>query len=171
MAGRLYWITGLSGAGKTTIGTRLYHKMRSEHKFVVIYDGDQLRQAFGNDLGYSREERFECAMRYSRLSKLLVEQDVDVICCTISMFDDVRKWNRENILNYTEIYVKVPMEVLKNRNQKKLYSNVEKGFGNNVVGMDLELELPKNPDILIENDGSKSVDEILEEMYAQLSIR
>ena len=73
MEGRLYWITGLAGAGKTTIGTLLYQYLKEQYSNTVIFDGDVLRQVFGNDLGYSREERFQCAMRYSRLCKLLVE--------------------------------------------------------------------------------------------------
>lgn len=170
MDGRLYWVTGLSGAGKTTIGTLLYQHLRERYPNTVIFDGDMLRQAFGNDLGYSREDRFACAMRYARLCKLLVDQGMFVVCCTISMFDEVRKWNRENIGNYTEIYVEVPMEVLQKRNQKGLYSGVKSGDAAQVVGMDLELELPKKPDIVIRNDGSRTPEELLGEVLHNDSI-
>ena len=53
MEGRLYWITGLAGAGKTTIGTLLYQYLKEQYSNTVIFDGDVLRQVFGNDLGYS----------------------------------------------------------------------------------------------------------------------
>lgn len=168
MDGRLYWVTGLSGAGKTTIGQLLYKELKQKYPNTVIFDGDALRQAFGNDLGYSKEERFQCAMRYSRLCKLLVEQGMHVVCCTISMFDDVRQWNRTNISNYSEIYIEVPIEVLKERNQKGLYSNVHDGHTQNVVGMDLELELPKNPDIHFLNDGSKTPEELCQLLIKEL---
>ena len=95
--GILYWITGLSGAGKTTIGNRLYYKMRSENKNVIILDGDILKKIAGKDLGYKREERLERAYRYSSLCKLLTDQGVHVIICTIAMFNEVRDWNRRNI--------------------------------------------------------------------------
>lgn len=170
MNGRLYWVTGLSGAGKTTIGTLLYKHLKEQYPNTVIFDGDMLRQAFGNDLGYSREDRFACAMRYARLCKLLVDQGIFVVCCTISMFDEVRNWNRENIENYTEIYVEVPMEVLQKRNQKGLYSGVKSGDAAQVVGMDLELELPKKPDIIIRNDGSRTPEELLREVLENDSI-
>lgn len=165
MKGRLFWVTGLSGAGKTTIGTILYQKLKEKYPNTVLFDGDVLRQVFGNDLGYSKEERFACAMRYARLCKLLTEQGIFVVCCTISMFDEVRKWNRENIEAYTEIYINVPMEILEQRNQKNLYDDVKKGTAENVVGMDLELELPKNPDVVLVNDGVKRPEEMGEELW------
>lgn len=160
MDGRLYWITGLSGAGKTTIGSLLYRHLKGKYPNTVIFDGDALRQAFGNDLGYSKEERFQCAMRYSRLCRLLVEQGIHVVCCTISMFDQVREWNRRNIENYSEIYIEVPLPVLEKRNQKNLYQDVKDGKQENVVGMDLELQLPRNPDIRLLNDGTKTPEEM-----------
>lgn len=168
MKGRLFWITGLSGAGKTTIGTILYQSLKERYPNTVLLDGDVLRQVFGNDLGYSKEERFACAMRYARLCKLLTEQGIFVVCCTISMFDEVRKWNRENILDYTEIYIKVPIEILKKRNQKNLYEDVKRGTAENVVGMDLELELPKHPDVVLLNDGVKRREEMGEELWRQV---
>ena len=93
----MLWLTGLSGAGKTTIGTLLYQALRERKDNVVFLDGDQLRQVFGDDLGYAPDQRLKSAMRNARLCKLLAEQCLDVICCTISMFDSVRDWNRTNI--------------------------------------------------------------------------
>lgn len=160
--GGLYWITGLSGAGKTTIGTMLYEYLKERYPNTVIFDGDALRQAFGNDLGYTEEDRFLCAMRYSRLSRLLVEQDIHVVCCTISMFDEVREWNRKHIGNYKEIYIEVPGSVLEHRNQKGLYQGVLEGRQKNVVGMDLQLQLPKRPDMTLVNDGTKTPEELFQ---------
>ena len=169
MNGRLYWVTGLSGAGKTTIGQLLYQNLKEKYPNTVIFDGDALRQAFGNDLGYSKEDRFQCAMRYSRLCKLLVEQGIHVVCCTISMFDEIREWNRSNIDNYSEIYIEVPLSVLEERNQKNLYKEVRSGNTKNVVGMDLELELPKNPDICLFNNGENTPEEMCRILVESLS--
>ena len=98
--GIVYWITGPAGAGKTTIGKLLYEKIKETEPNTVFLDGDTLREVFGNDLGYSKEDRRKCAMRYSRLCAMLQSQGMNVICCTISMFDSVREWNRANISNY-----------------------------------------------------------------------
>lgn len=155
-AGNVFWFTGLSGAGKTTIGNAFYKKKRDKMETVLFLDGDTLREVFGNDLGYSKENRFQCAMRYSRICKMLSEQGMDVIICTISMFDAVRDWNRSHIQLYHEIYVRVPLEVLKQRDQKGLYSGIAAGESEDVVGMDLQLELPKQPDLIFDNDGKYS---------------
>lgn len=164
----VYWITGLSGAGKTTIGKLLYEKIRAEHPNTVFLDGDTMRKVFGDDLGYSKEERRKCAMRYSRLCAMLQQQGMNVICCTISMFDSVREWNRENIQNYKEIYVKVSMETLRRRDQKGLYSGTTEEKVNEVVGIHMEIEEPKCPDLVLENDGEKSPEEQVERVCKYL---
>jgi len=155
LKGTVYWLTGLSGAGKTTIGKLLYKKLKEDKDDVVFLDGDTLRVVFGNDLGYSKEDRKKSAMRNSRLCKELSDQGIHVVCATISMFNDCREWNRENIENYKEIYIKVPIEILIKRDQKKLYSKALKGESRNVIGIDIEFEEPKKPDIIIVNDNSK----------------
>ncbi len=151
----VYWITGLSGAGKTTIGKLLYERLKEQYPNTVFLDGDTLREVFGNDRGYTKEERRKCAMRYSRLCAMLQEQGMNVVCCTISMFDSVRDWNREHIRNYKEIYVKVSMETLKRRDQKGLYSGKTDEEYKEIVGVQLEMEEPKSPDLILENDGKK----------------
>ncbi len=115
-----------------------------------------MRKVFGDDLGYTREERIKCAMRYSRLCAMLQEQDMNVICCTISMFDCVRDWNRGNIKNYREIYVRVSMETLLKRDQKGLYSGTSAEKEKEVAGVHVEIEEPKHPDLVLQNDGKKT---------------
>lgn len=157
--GRLYWITGLSGAGKTTIGNVLYYDLLERETNVVLLDGDLLKSIVGNNLGYSFQERFERAKRYSNLCKLLTDQGMTVIICTIAMFDDVREWNRENIEEYVEVFLDVSMEVLQQRNRKGLYSEYKEGKVKNLAGVDVQIQFPKHPNIIINNDGSKSVEE------------
>lgn len=160
----MYWITGLSGAGKTTIGKLLYEKLRQHTSQILMLDGDELREVFGGDLGYTREERHKSAMRNARLCRMLSGAGMDVICCTISMFEDVRAWNRKHIPDYREIYLKVPDEVLLQRNQKGLYENNRQ----QLVGFGVETEEPKTPDVIVVNDGDKSPEKILEELLGGL---
>ena len=161
MSGKTYWITGLSGAGKTTIGRLWYTKLRQSGEAAVFLDGDELRQVFGGSLGYSLEDRQKMAMNYARLCALLSGQGLTVICCTISMFDSVRTWNRENISGYVEVYIKASMETLRRRNQKGLYS----AGAQNVAGIAFPVELPTSPDLVLCNDG----DESPEDQVAHLS--
>lgn len=157
--GIVYWITGLSGAGKTTIGKLLYGKLKAKHGNTIFLDGDMLRKVFGDDLGYSEDDRRKCAMRYSRLCSMLQKQEMNVVCCTISMFDSVRDWNRENIKNYCEIYVKVSMQTLQARDQKGLYSRYQRGEEQELAGVQVSMEEPKQPDLVLQNDGEKSPEE------------
>ena len=160
--GTVYWITGLSGAGKTTIGHLFYQYLKEQYPNTVFFDGDTLRKVFGEDLGYTEEERRKCAMRYSRLCAMLEEQGMNVICCTISMFDSVRQWNRENIHNYREIYVRVSMDILRTRDQKGLYSGITSETEKDVAGIHFQVEMPKNPDLILDNDGETTPKEQVE---------
>ncbi len=160
-SGRVYWITGLAGAGKTTIGNALYLQLKEMMDNVIILDGDILKQIVGSSVGYSYEERKQRAQSYSNFCRILSEQGITVVICTIAMFDDIRKWNRNNISNYIEIFLDVSMEILRERNKKNLYV-----CSNCVAGVDVVAELPKNPDMVIENDGNVSVDSIVEQILA-----
>lgn len=156
MAGTVFWITGLSGAGKTTIGKIVFDKIKSTKDNVVFLDGDILRKTIAFDLGYTQEDRHESAQRNVRLCKMLADQDIDVVCCTICMFDDIREWNRDNNEKYIEVYLKVPIDKLMERNQKNLYINAP----DKLVGLGVGMEEPKNPDVVVVNDGTNTPDNI-----------
>lgn len=160
----VYWLTGLSGAGKTTIGKVFYHKLKEVYTNTVFLDGDIMREVFGADLGYTESERRKCAMRYSRICNMLLLQELNVVCCTISMFDEVRRWNRENIENYREIYIKVSGDVLRKRDQKGLYSGNTTEREKDVMGLDIVFEEPKNPELILENDGDITPEEQAEKI-------
>lgn len=151
--GAVYWITGLSGAGKTTIGKIFYYELKRLYPGTVFLDGDIMREVFGADLGYTESERRKCAMRYSRLCEMLHNQGLNVVCCTISMFNEVRRWNRKHIKNYKEIYVKVSLDTLRERDQKGLYSGKTDEKEKDVMGLHIAFEEPEDPDLIIENDG------------------
>lgn len=160
--GVLYWITGLSGAGKTTIGNRLYYELRKQKDNVVLLDGDILKKIVAAHSGYTREERKQRAIQYAMLCKMLTDQGMVVICCTIAMYDEVREWNRKNNKGYVEIFLDVDMNTLKKRDQKELYTKSEKGEVKNVLGMDMQVEFPKKPDIIIQNDGRYTIKECVD---------
>lgn len=164
--GEVYWITGLSGAGKTTIGKLFYLKLKREYPNTVFLDGDIMRDVFGADIGYSEAERRKCAMRYSRLCDMLQKQDLNVVCCTISMFDAVREWNREHISNYKEIYIKVSMDTLYRRDQKGLYSGNTLEKEKEVTGIQIPFEEPQNPNLVLENNGDRTPEEQAERIAA-----
>lgn len=164
--GGVIWITGLSGAGKTTLAKELMNKISCK---VIYLDGDELRYVLGNTLNnYDYEGRKKVAQIYSRLCQTLALQGFLVVCSTISMYHEVRQWNRENISRYFEVYLNVSEETRKNRDPKKLYKqNVEKSV-TNMAGIDFAVELPENPDIVI--DENVNVDESVQLILKSLGI-
>lgn len=154
--GWVFWVTGLAGAGKTTIAHELLKAMKANGRSIVLMDGDQLRAALGEQQDYSIENRKKLALTYGRLANLVADQGVDVICATISMFHECRAENRKSIRRYFELYVDAPLEVLKERNQKKLYTRKSQSDTDLVVLPGPELETPESPDMVIVNDGSNS---------------
>ena len=99
--GTLYFFTGLAGAGKTTIGRLFYKHLKEKKDNVVIFDGDEIRRVMGDGLGYSMQDRLRSSLnRHFPLCRLLTEQGIDVVTCNISMFSQVRDWNRKHIQNY-----------------------------------------------------------------------
>jgi adenylylsulfate kinase-like enzyme len=156
--GRVYWVTGLSGAGKTTVGERLWSRLRAAGRSAIFLDGDKLRSAIAEDLGHPIEDRRQSAMRNARLCRLLAEQGIDVVCATISMFHEVQQWNRAHIPGYFEIYLRVPMAEIERRDTKGIYYRARVGEAANVVGIDIAAEEPKAPDLVIDNHGSLDAD-------------
>lgn len=161
--GTVYFFTGLSGAGKTTLGSLFCQRLRRTKPNVVYLDGDEIRVAFGEDVGYTQSERLRWAGRIFRVCKLLSDQGVDVVCCSIAMYRQVREWNRANLPSYREIYVKVRPETLLARNQKGLYTG-----GKNVVGVDIPFDEPQYPDLVLQNDGDRTPLELVEELEQAL---
>lgn len=165
--GTVYFFTGLAGAGKTTIGSLFYRRLKTQRNDVVLLDGDQLRRlSFNKQSGYSTEERREGAFYNFEMCKMLADQGINVVLCSISMYNDCRAWARENIEKYCEIYIKAKRETLYKRDQKGLYSSGMK----NVVGVDLLCEEPEHSDFIVENDGQESPEEIVERLERTLGL-
>lgn len=143
------WIIGLAGAGKTTVGRALHALLQQGGRPVAFLDGDHLREMMDNDLGHTLEDRRRNGRRMSRICHYLDSQGMDVVCATLSQFDEHQSWNRANNSRYFEVYLDVPMDVLVSRDQKGLYSGALAGKIKNVVGVDMPFPRPKNPDMTI----------------------
>jgi cytidine diphosphoramidate kinase len=165
--GSLVWITGLSGAGKTTLATDLAGRLRTCRFAVVLLDGDVLRDVFEHDLGYTLEERHRCARRYARLGRMLASQGLHVVVATISMFEDVRAWNRAHAPHYVEVYLRAPLAVRHGRGAQHVAVDSRH---NPTVGEDLSYEEPVTPDLVLDNDGD-SIGVIAEQLWQYVRAR
>lgn len=162
--GTVYWITGLAGSGKTTLGQLLRDDLMRQYLPTVFLDGDELREVYGEANGaYDVAARKNIAFRNARLCKLLSDQGFNVVCSTISLFWDCQAWNRLNIENYKEIFLKVPKNVLNKR--RTLYATTN---NTPVVGREIPIEEPQQPDVILNSDGTLSPDQLLQSLKITL---
>lgn len=166
----IIWITGISGAGKTTVGQKLFSNLNTERRKIIFLDGDGLREIFSStkDKSYQRENRIKLALQYSKLCQFLSNSGLDVVIATISMYSEVYEWNSNNLDNYYEIYLKVPNEVVINRDPKGLYADFEVGKISNLAGFDLKVDQPKNSALVIENYGEITPDLAVSQIMSTL---
>jgi adenylylsulfate kinase-like enzyme len=154
--GNILWITGLSGAGKSTIALKIRELLAEKNITPVILDGDAVREAIADPYWlYDNASRLAGSYRYARLANMLASQGHIVIVPTISMFHEVQKWNRENSNNYLEVYLKCDEKVRKKRDPKKLYQQHKIGKTEPMSGIDINVEEPLTPDLLINNNGTE----------------
>lgn len=145
------WICGLSAAGKTTIGARLVDLLREERRPVVFLDGDTLRDVWGDHLGHTLEARRFNAQRIAHLCRMLDRQEINVVASVLYPFPEWQAWMRENLSQFFEVYLDVPMNVLEMRDPKGLYAGAKTGKIKNVVGVDLPFTPPSNPHLVVAN--------------------
>ena len=145
------WILGLSGSGKSFLSTKLKDELNKDYGNFLILDGDVIRNVFDNDLGFTTKDRKINALRISKLALFLSQNKVNVIVSVLSLFPDWLEWNRKNIEEYYEIFIDVPLSILRDRNNKNIYFKDGKE-NKSVVGVDIEFIKPKHADLKISND-------------------
>lgn len=148
----VFWITGMSGSGKSTIGQAVFKKLKSKFPSTIYLDGDIIREIFDHDLGYSLEDRNKNAFRITRLCKFLRNQNMSIVCAANLTSQHYRDWCRENIQGYFEVFLKVPIDVLIKRDCKGLYARAQSGEIKNVVGLDIPFKEPEQPNLVINNE-------------------
>ncbi|MCG7537132.1 adenylyl-sulfate kinase [Pseudoalteromonas sp. OOF1S-7] len=154
-SGAVLWLTGLSGAGKTTIAKQVYAFLSSGGYHPLMLDGDEVRDAIRDPhWGFDNQSRLNGSYRYARLASLIAKQGHVVIIPTISMFEEVRSWNREHTPGYYEVYLRTEETTRKARDPKQLYDErvEDRRF---MAGLDLSVELPSNPDLVVDNNGGE----------------
>ena len=167
------WLIGLSKSGKTTIAKKLIKSLKSKKKVNFFHlDGDVMRKIYSDKLGHTIKDRKINAMRISKLCKLLSDQGVNVVASVLSNFPVWQKWNKKNIKNYKQVFLKTNLKTLLSRDKQKLYKNAINGKIKNVVGVDIKFNRPIKSTIVIDNNKNfKDVSPIVKIIEKKLKIR
>lgn len=141
------WLTGLSGAGKTTICGFLDTKLRSQGYKIEVLDGDVVRQNLSKGLTFSKEDRNENIRRIGFVAHLLTRNNIIVLVSVISPYRVIREEVKAQIGDFIEVYVNAPLEVCEQRDVKGLYKKARVGEIKNFTGIDDLYEIPLKPDV------------------------
>ena len=151
---RVIWLTGLSGAGKTTIARQFEIELNKMGYLTQILDGDNVRTGINNNLGFSEDDRFENIRRIAEVSKLFLDCGIICINSFISPTKKIRQMARDIIgnENFIEVYVNASLAVCEKRDTKGLYQKARAGEIRNFTGIDAPFEPPEHPDIELKTD-------------------
>ena len=165
------WMTGLSGAGKTTLTTALVKELHERGVSIEVLDGDEVRTNLSKGLGFSKEDRDTNVRRIGYVSRLLSRNGVGVITAAISPYrsirDEIRRATEADGATFIEVYVKCPIEVLAERDVKGLYKKALAGEIKEFTGVSDPYEEPFAPAVIVYTDRetvSQSARRILREL-------
>jgi len=151
---KVIWLTGLSGAGKTTIGTGIERELNRRGHLTQVLDGDNIRSGINNNLSFSADDRFENIRRIAEISKLFLNCGIICINSFISPTKKIRTMAKEIIgeSDFIEVYVNAPLEVCEQRDVKGLYQKARDGKIKDFTGIDAPFEAPEYPAAEIRTD-------------------
>ena len=149
---QVIWLTGLSGSGKSTLATHLAQNLNKKNIKNFIVDGDVLRESFGHDLGFSKEDRSQNVIRAVTLTQEKLKQGLVVIVAMISPFIKDREFARSQFKSsqFKEIYVSTPLGECERRDPKGLYKKTRAGLLSDMTGIDSPYDAPLRPDLIID---------------------
>ena len=169
--GAVVWLTGLSGAGKSTIAQALERELFNRAMHTYVLDGDNVRHGLNSNLGFSPEDRVENIRRVSEVAKLMADAGAVVITAFISPYRMERRRAREIALEsnaeFIEVFIDAPLEVCETRDPKNLYKKARAGEIRDFTGIDAPYEAPEDAEIVVRTD-RQSVDESVATILEQL---
>lgn len=148
------WLIGISGAGKTTLGREIVRLWKPTAPNTVLVDGDDVRDLFrtiGAPVGHSLVDRRRNSERIIALCEWLDRQEINAVCCILSLFHDMQRQNRDRFSRYFEVFVDTPLEIAKSRDMKGVYTAAMANPHPNVVGVDIPFHPPPLADFRIDN--------------------
>ncbi len=162
--GIVFWITGISGSGKSTFSRKIYSFIKKKFGPTIILSGDDLRKIFKLNK-YERSYRIQIGKQYTKFLKLITSNNVNVLFSVVGLFHELHEYNRKKLKNYIEILIDVNFKKTEQRKQKFFYRNKT----NNVWGRDIMPEYPKNPHIILKNNFKKNKKSLSKELIKKIN--
>lgn len=162
------WLTGLSAAGKTTLAKAVYDELKKIENNVHHLDGDEVRAAAQEKLGFSKEDRDKNIALAIELAKKYQNKGVSVIASFISPYKEHRRWGRERLDNYIEVFIDTPLEICEARDPKGMYKKARAGEIEFFTGITDPYEAPENPDLHFKTE-EMGIEECAEEILKYLT--
>ena len=153
--GKVVWLTGLSGAGKSTIADAAVRKLHALGVHTFVLDGDNVRHGLNKDLGFTPEDRAENVRRVAEVGKLMAEAGLVVFIALVSPFRADRRAARDLFQpgQFVEVYVDTPLDVVSERDTKGLYAKAAQGSLPNLTGVGQEYDAPEQPELVLRGVG------------------
>jgi bifunctional enzyme CysN/CysC len=153
--GRVVWLTGLSGSGKSTIADAVERDLHAQGVRTFVLDGDNVRHGLNKDLGFTAEDRAENVRRVAEVARLMVEAGTVVVVALVSPFRADRRAARDlfDPGDFVEVFVRTPVEVCAARDPKGLYAKAASGELPNLTGVGQDYEEPLSPELVVAGDG------------------
>ena len=152
--GKVIWLTGLSGAGKSTIANAVETVLHAQGFRTYILDGDNVRHGLTKDLGFTIADRVENIRRIAEVAKLFLDAGLIVLTSFISPFRAERDMARGlfDRGDFIEVFIDTPLDVAEARDPKGLYKKARGGELPNFTGIDSDYEVPENPELILKTD-------------------
>jgi adenylylsulfate kinase len=165
--GFVLWLTGLSGAGKSTVAAKLAPALAERGHRVELLDGDEVRTNLCQGLGFSREDRDTNIARIGYVAAKLSKHGVAVLVAAISPYRDARDKVRASVDNFVEVHAAAPVATCAERDVKGLYAKALSGEIKNFTGVSDPYEPPLAPEIVLHTE-TQTVDESVHQVIAWL---
>ncbi len=162
--GILFFITGLSGSGKTSISNKIKKKIQKYYGPTLLLTGEKIRDIY-KFRGYKKKDRLKLGLQNVNLIQMILKQKINVIYDAVALLKELRMEKRKKIKNYVEIFIKTDVnKIMRFNKKKKIYQKTK----SNIMGIHIIPDFPKKPDIVIINNFKKDINKLSDELFKKI---
>ena len=164
----IFWLMGPTSSGKTTLAKLLHGRLLKVNNFALHYDGDEVRDTFGSNLGFSNNDRLLVVKTLVYVSNKGLEAGANVVVSALTAFDDARLYIKQNVHRLIVVFLRCSISECTRRDPKGLYAKENSGQINTLIGANSPYHEPEDPDIMLNTEES-TPKESLQELISKLA--